>query len=271
MNPSESPLGKKTSYISTYDPSLLFPMPRKANRDLLEVPNPLPFEGVDIWNCYELSWINSKGKPQIAIAELQVPCTSDNIVESKSLKLYLGSFQFTPFSSDMEVKEKLEKDLSEAFKGNILVLLHSVNAFVNTPISTFSGSCIDDLDVEITTYKPDASLLETEETLVKESLYTHLLKSNCLCTGQPDWGSLWISYEGRKINQASLLKYVISFRNQNDFAEPCIERIYMDIQNQCSPTHLTVYGRYTRRGGIDINPFRTNAKVPHWNPRMERQ
>jgi len=271
-NPETSELGKKSSYITTYTPSLLFPVPRKGNRDSIEVPKKLPFHGVDLWTAFELSWLNPKGKPVVAIADFIIPCTSENIVESKSLKLYLNSFNQTKFSSMEEVAETITKDVSEILKETIEVILYPVEQFHHQKISSFRGICIDDLDITTDTYFLDTSFLCTNENeIVDEELCSHLLKSNCLVTHQPDWGSVYIHYKGSKIDHEGLLKYIISFRGINEFGEQCVERIYMDLIKHCQPEKLTVYGRYTRRGGLDINPFRSNWETPPQNTRLPRQ
>lgn len=254
-----SPLGQKTAYISEYDASLLFQIPRGESRKALGLTGELPFFGFDIWTGYELSWLNSKGKPEVAIAEFSIPVASPFIVESKSFKLYLNSFNQTKFASLDEVKAVLIKDLSAAAGALIGVdLYHLANS--NSLIDlTFDAICIDDRDVTIETYHPQPELLEADKTVkVAEHLCSHLLKSNCPVTGQPDWASVFIEYSGAKINHESLLRYVVSFREHQDFHEHCVERMYVDILNQCKPTYLSVYARYTRRGGLDINPFRSN-------------
>lgn len=254
----ELPLGKISSYCSIYTPSLLYPIPRKIKRDEISVPTPLPFVGGDIWNAYELSWLNPKGKPQIGLADFYFPCTSPNIIESKSFKLYLNSLNQTLFDSQQTLQTTLQKDLSTATGSQVRVNLFLPSQFKQMRFSEWSGICLDDLDIETHTYEVHPAFLNKGKHKVEEVLFSHLLKSNCLVTGQPDWGSIWIHYTGDQIDHAGLLKYLISFRNHNEFHEQCIERIFMDLLRHCQPEKLTVYGRYTRRGGLDINPFRSN-------------
>lgn len=272
--PEQSPLGKSSAYIDHYDPTLLFPIPRIEKRQELGISGDLPFSGVDIWNAYELSWLNAKGKPVVALAEFFVPAQSPNLIESKSFKLYLNSFNQSKFESLQDVQNKLEFDLSKAAGAEVhvtVVYLHQAGH--SADIGHLKAHCIDDLDVEIEHYQTQPNMLIADtETKVTESLVSHLLKSNCLVTGQPDWGSVLIEYSGPKIDQQALLKYLISFRQHNEFHEQCVERIYTDLMAQCGCESLTVYARYTRRGGLDINPFRTNrAGARPENIRLVRQ
>jgi 7-cyano-7-deazaguanine reductase len=255
-----SPLGKSTSYRSDYAPELLFPIARQAKRDELGLSGTLPFFGVDIWNAYELSWLNARGKPQVAIARITVPADSPNIVESKSLKLYLNSLNQTRLAGPDAVLELLRRDLSAGFGAPVQVALTLQEAFATLEMGELDGLLLDRLDVEITQYSPSPLLLKAahDEAPVEETLVSHLLKSNCLVTGQPDWASVQIQYAGPQIEQESLLKYLIGFREHNEFHEQCVERIFVDILRQCAPQKLAVYARYTRRGGLDINPWRSN-------------
>lgn len=267
-------LGQKTDYASEYDASLLQPVPRSLNRDDLQLGETLPFQGCDIWTLYELSWLNPKGVPQVAIGEVSIPATSTNLVESKSFKLYLNSFNQTQFQSWDEVQATLGRDLSACADGEVSVSVLPVTHYTNQPIVTMAGDCIDDQDIQISNYEFDAALLAnaTHDDIVTESLHSHLLKSNCLITNQPDWGSVEIQYQGKKIDREALLRYLVSFRNHNEFHEQCVERIYTDIMQYCQPEHLSVYARYTRRGGLDINPFRSsNQTSPSSSQRMARQ
>lgn len=259
-NVTLSPLGKETIYISTYQKDLLFPIPRKGKRDKIQVPSLLPFKGVDIWNAFELSWLNSKGKPLVALGEFILPCESPNIIESKSLKLYLNSFTNSKFESVEDVSHLIQKDLSEFAGAHVNVKIIPIEQFSDNQIKSFSGICLDNLDIECSDYLVNSAYLKTENNLVSEKIYSNLLKSNCLVTGQPDWGSVQIEYTGKKIEHAGLLKYLVSFRNHNEFHEQCVERIFMDIMQKCQPEKLTVHACYTRRGGLDINPFRSNEK-----------
>lgn len=258
--PEASPLGKATSYQTEYAPGLLFPIPRQQKREEIGITGTLPFFGVDIWNAYELSWLNMRGKPQVAIATFTVPADSPNIIESKSFKLYLNSFNQTRLESPEALTELLRTDLTAGFDAPVQVKLTLPDAFSTLQMGELEGLLLDRLDIEVSNYTPDPSLLEAnhQEAMVEETLTSHLLKSNCLVTGQPDWGSVQIRYVGAQINQEGLLQYLIGFRNHNEFHEQCVERIFMDILRQCRPQKLSVYARYTRRGGLDINPWRSN-------------
>ena len=264
--PENSELGKSSAYLDQYDASLLFPIPRLAKREEIGAGNAPPFFGADLWTAFELSWLNLRGKPQVALAHFTVPCETPNIVESKSFKLYLNSFNNTRFLDAAEVQERLRADVSEAaWRGaanpaKIGVRLVLPELFDMQEVAEFDGLSLDRLDVECTRYTPAPDLLTAvpDEPPVTEVLTSNLLKSNCLVTGQPDWGSVRIGYSGPQINQEGLLQYLVSFRNHHDFHEQCVERIFMDIWNRCKPVKLTVYARYTRRGGLDINPFRTS-------------
>ncbi|QLI83044.1 NADPH-dependent 7-cyano-7-deazaguanine reductase QueF [Chitinibacter fontanus] len=255
-----SPLGKTVSYISQYDPSLLFPIPRQGKRDEIGIGAELPFMGLDIWNGYELSWLNKRGKPQIALATFQIPANSPNIVESKSFKLYLNSFNQTQLEDAAALTQLLRDDLSAATGASIQVKLSAPESFNQLKFGELPGFCIDNLDIEVNQYDPTPQILHCDESdgTTTETLTSNLLKSNCLVTGQPDWASVQIQYVGKPINRESLLRYLISFRNHNEFHEQCVERIFVDIMKACHPMKLAVYARYTRRGGLDINPFRSN-------------
>ncbi len=270
-----SQLGKATQYPQRYSPNLLYPIPRADKRREIGIdPETSPFYGVDYWNHYETSWLNAKGKPMVAIAEIYYDCHSTAIVESKSLKLYLNSFNSTCFDSTDKVIETIKKDLQASLNVLVSVTLHSLDRRQEQLFqSNFDGKCIDKLDVSCSTYVVNPGFLSVENELVTEVLYSNLLKSNCPVTHQPDWGSVQIAYQGKKINPEGLLRYLVSFRNHNDFHEQCIERIFMDILRNCQPEELTIYGRYTRRGGLDINPYRSTKKAPFniKNHRLSRQ
>jgi 7-cyano-7-deazaguanine reductase len=259
-SPDASPLGKPAAYDSEYNSSLLFPIARDDKRKELGTGGTLPFFGIDIWNAYEVSWLNLRGKPQIAIATMTVPANSVNIVESKSFKLYLNSFNQTRLAGPDALLELLRADLSLATGAPVQINLILPDAFSTLKIEELDGLLLDRLDIEVDDYAPDPSLLKAnhDEAPVEEILVSHLLKSNCLVTGQPDWGSVQIRYVGSAIDQEGLLKYLIGFRQHNEFHEQCVERIFMDILRQCKPQKLSVYARYTRRGGLDINPWRSN-------------
>ena len=258
---NQSPLGRKIPAPAAYDPTLLYPIPRKPMRDSLGLTGTLPFYGLDVWNAYELSWLNMRGKPQIAIMNLTVSSDSSNIVESKSMKLYLHSLAQTQLTDTDALAALLRADLSDAFGSPVTVSLIQPSAFSSVKIEELGGILLDRLDIEASRYFRDPSLLKTntEEPPVEEMLVSHLLKTNCPVTGQPDWGSIQIHYVGHAINQEGLLKYLISYRTEQAFHEQCVERIFLDILSTCRPQGLTVYARYTRRGGISINPWRSNT------------
>lgn len=276
QHPAEqSPLGKSSAYVSVYTPSLLFPIAREPKWQELGLdPENLPFHGTDIWNCYELSWLSPSGKPEVAAAEFIFPIKAKRIVESKSFKLYLNSFNQTVFRDRAEVLHTLESDLSVAAQGPVMVRLFGMSQLYHVGMSQLPGECIDDLPVEVSQYEYNPALLELAEAggLARESLHSHLLKSNCPVTGQPDWGSIMISYSGKRLDHASVLRYLVSFRQHSDFHEQCVERIFCDILALLGRgADLTVYARYVRRGGLDINPYRsTTASFPD-NLRLARQ
>jgi 7-cyano-7-deazaguanine reductase len=286
-NPENSQLGKASAYVDQYDASLLFPIPRAPKRLELGLTAHRPFFGADMWTAFELSWLNLRGKPQVALAHVTVPCETLNIIESKSFKLYLNSFNNTRLAGFDEVKARLRADLGEAVwrpaapspdqpgpvealrldpgeravpPASIGVTLLGPDLFDREPVHELDGLSLDRLDIDCERYTPAPELLKAaqDEQPVTEVLTSNLLKSNCLVTGQPDWGSVQIHYSGPQIEQGGLLQYIVSFRNHNEFHEQCVERIFMDIWARCRPTRLAVYARYTRRGGLDINPFRTS-------------
>lgn len=258
-----SMLGKQTHYSSTYNPSLLFPIGRSLNRAKLNQKGDiLPFFGWDIWTAFEVSWLNMKGKPQCAIGNIIFSYDSENIIESKSLKLYLNSLNEEKFKDIDTVKKTIIKDLSKVSESDVFVELLGEQAFAESSISKFSGINIDDLDIECNEYEPNSSFLAiaSMET-VEETLFSNLFKSNCPVTGQPDWASIQLDYKGKALLREGLLQYLVSFRSHSGFHENCIEKIFCDIMEVCKPEILTVYARFTRRGGIDINPIRTNDKT----------
>ncbi|MHB8709882.1 MAG: NADPH-dependent 7-cyano-7-deazaguanine reductase QueF [Desulfuromonadales bacterium] len=276
MNDFETnlPLGKPTSYRDDYDPGLLCPFPRAPKRNELGLTEALPFAGFDLWNAYELSWLTPGGKPVVAMAEFRFPCTSAFLVESKSFKLYLNSLNQTRFADVAAVSAVIERDLGRACGAAVDVRLLPLAACTGTLIADLPGRCLDDLDLPIDRYDYAPALLATAADAgqaVAETLHSHLLKSNCLVTRQPDWASVLIRYHGPRIDPAALLRYLVSFRQHSEFHEQCVERIFTDLLRHCRPERLTVYARYTRRGGLDINPFRSNfeAELPNW--RLARQ
>ena len=267
-------LGQKTEYASQYDRTLLQPVPRALNRDGLGITQNQPFTiGADIWTAYEISWLNEKGLPQVAIADIYLDYQSQNLIESKSFKLYLNSFNQSKFTDFNAVQQTMQRDLSECAQGDVKVRLNPVAVYDSQKIDHLQGDCIDEQDIEITSYEFNADWLKdcVSDEIVEEKLVSHLLKSNCLITNQPDWGTLHIHYVGKKIDHEKLLRYVVSFRQHNEFHEQCVERIFCDLMHYAKPEKLTVYARYTRRGGLDINPFRSNFEDLPENLRLARQ
>ena len=280
--PEDSPLGQVSDYPDKYDASLLYPIPRAQGRENVLVDGALPFDGVDIWNAYEVSWLNDKGKPSVAVAVLTVPASSPNIVESKSLKLYLGSLNQSIFTCIDDVVNTIQRDVSGIVGEDILVsltLIGSEQVFCAGSSESWGGVielgsaiCVDDEDITADEYSINAKLLALDGgEVVNECLSSHLLRSNCPVTGQPDWATIFVHYCGPKICRQSFLKYIISYRNHNDFHEQCVERVFADIMAECQPEKLSVYGRYTRRGGIDINPYRSNFERCSDNTKLMRQ
>lgn len=267
-------LGKITDYRDVYDASLLQGVPRSLNRDPLGLSaDALPFHGGDIWTLYELSWLNARGLPQVAVGHVELDYTSVNLVESKSFKLYLNSFNQTRFTSWEEVQETLQRDLSACAQGKVTVALYRLHELEGQPIAHLHGTCIDEQAIDIDNYEFDTAYLQDAASgdVVEETLVSHLLKSNCLITHQPDWGSVQIQYRGGKIDREKLLRYLVSFRHHNEFHEQCVERIFNDILHFCQPESLSVYARYTRRGGLDINPWRSNSDFVPATGRLVRQ
>ncbi len=256
--PEKSPLGRQQNYLSDYSPQLLYPIPRAQGYAKLGIQGALPFCGVDSWTAYELSWLNQRGKPIVAMASIDVPCESPNIIESKSFKLYLNSLNQTRFSDQEQVAQLLAADLSNSAGLQVTVKILDAQTWPATESCMASYLCIDGHDVDIDRYKPDAQLLQSNaRNVVFEQLVSHLLRSNCPVTGQPDWGSLYLDYRGPQIDQAGLLRYLVSFREHQGFHEQCVEQIFLDLMHRCRPEKLTVTARYLRRGGLDINPVRS--------------
>lgn len=272
---TDSPLGKSSAYVSVYTPSLLFPIARQPKWQELGLDaQRLPFHGADIWNCFELSWLTPSGKPEVAAAEFVFPIKAARIVESKSFKLYLNSLNQTVFRDRRELLQTLESDLSVAAQGPVAVRLFKMQQLHQLGMFSLPGRCIDDLDVDVSCYQYNAALLalDPSQVQVSEVLHSHLLKSNCPVTGQPDWGSVLVSYSGRRIDQAALVRYLVSFREHSDFHEQCVERIFLDLLALLGDgAKLTVYARYVRRGGLDINPWRSTEPGMPENLRLARQ
>ena len=275
MDPiNQSSLGKPVLYSGSYDPALLFPISRALQRESLGIGDPLPFIGVDIWNAFELSWLDARGKPRVALAEFRVPATSPNIIESKSFKLYLNSYMQTRVPDTDTLRQQLAGDLSAAAGAPVSVVLGTPTSKQSALIENLEGEVIDDLPIEISHYGPPQPgfLHSNPDAVVEESLVSHLFKSNCPVTGQPDWASVQLHYQGPRLGRDGLLRYLVSYREHDDFHEHCVERIFVDVLAKCLPSRLSVYARYTRRGGLDINPFRA---TPGWlmpgNTRTSRQ
>lgn len=276
MHPAaeHSPLGKSSEYVSTYTPSLLFPIPRAAKwAELGLSADTLPYKGVDFWNCFELSWLLPSGKPVVAIGEFSIPADSPNIIESKSFKLYLNSLNQTPFADRATLEATLLQDLSAAAGKPVGVRIRSLGEVEAQGVVALPGICIDELDISVDSYEhPRPELLRCDDSqVVEESVHSHLLKSNCPVTSQPDWGSVVVEYRGAALDHASLLAYLVSFRQHSDFHEQCVERIFLDLQRLLKPEKLTVYARYVRRGGLDINPYRSTETAEFANQRLVRQ
>ncbi|WP_313598332.1 NADPH-dependent 7-cyano-7-deazaguanine reductase QueF [Pseudomonas sp.] len=276
MHPAaeHSPLGKSSEYISTYTPSLLFPIPRAAKwAELGLSAETLPYKGVDFWNCFELSWLLPSGKPVVAIGEFSIAADSPNIIESKSFKLYLNSLNQTAFADTASLEATLRTDLSFAAGKPVSVRIRSLADIEAEGVMALPGVCIDDLDINVSSYEhPRPELLRCDDSrVIEESVHSHLLKSNCPVTSQPDWGSVVVEYRGAALDHASLLEYIVSFRQHSDFHEQCVERIFLDLQRLLKPEKLTVYARYVRRGGLDINPYRSTENTQFLNVRLARQ
>lgn len=269
---ANAPLGRESSYPEQYDAGLLYPIARAANRAPLGIDDTaLPFTGEDEWHAFEMSWLNQRGKPIVAVARFTLPAESPHLIESKSWKLYLNSFNQTHFASSEAVSKRLVEDLSKAAGAPVKVELLDVDSPELAP-QTLPGECLDELDIAVAAYTPSATQLEVGNEQVEETLYSHLLKSNCPVTGQPDWGSVLIRYKGRKIERESLLRYVIGYRQHQDFHEHCVEHIFTDLMRVAAPDELLVLARYVRRGGLDISPWRATPSMAPPSPlRLARQ
>ena len=273
---TDSVLGKAVAYVDRYDPALLFAIPRAPNRVALGLAaaTALPFHGVDIWNAYEMSWLDARGKPEVALAEFRIPATSPNLIESKSFKLYLNSFNQQPMQGIDDVRARLSRDIGAASGGEVAVALTPLRQFEHGARVELEGESIDDIALDIDDYGPPNRAylkLAAGTSAVEETLVSNLLKSNCPVTGQPDWASIQISYAGPRIDRAGLLRYLVSYRNHAGFHEQCVERIFVDLMQACAPSALGVYARYTRRGGLDINPWRASHPGTVSNVRGARQ
>jgi len=255
-------LGQQASYTDKYSPGLLVAIARVENRAAMGLSLDLPFQGVDIWNAWELTWLENNGRPNVATLQLRVPAESPNLIESKSLKLYLNSYSMSRFDTADDVCSRIRSDLSGCADAEVVVSLGPASSASSASIESLPGNCIDDLDVECNVWDVDASLLQADQgNIVSAALHSNVLRSLCPVTSQPDFGSVLVNYEGPEIDSASLLRYIVSFRQHKDFHEACVERMFLDIKERCRPTRLAVYARFQRRGGIDINPFRADAGV----------
>jgi len=263
-------LGKYTPVVDQYSPELLYSIPRAQGRATLGLAGTLPFHGADLWHAYEMSWLDGEGKPVVAVGRFHVPADSPHIVESKSFKLYLNSLNSSRFVSVERVRETVLADISGAAGAPVELELLSVDA---AELSGYAlkGACLDDLEIEVTEAEPEAGIIRAGEAVVEESLYTHLLRSLCPVTGQPDWATVWIHYRGRAVDRNSLLTYLVAFRRHREFHEQCVERIFVDLQQTLSPESLQVQAFYTRRGGLDISPFRCTEPDSLPLPRLDRQ
>jgi 7-cyano-7-deazaguanine reductase len=270
--PVTTPPGRKTEFPDRYARDVLCSLPRAENRATLGLHGALPFHGEDIWNAYELTWLDSKGKPVVAAASLRVDAGSSNLVESKSLKLYLNSLAMERFASTDDVAALISSDLSAVTASNVRVKLSTPSGIITAGLEELPGDCIDSLDVECDVWQVAPALLECESAeIVREELHSHLMRSSCPVTSQPDFGSILVRYRGARIARAGLLRYLVSYRHHSDFHESCIERMFVDLKARCAPFELTVYGRFNRRGGLDINPFRSDFENRPDNPRLWRQ
>ncbi len=272
MNEMNLPLGRETDYPQKYAPEVLCPIARSESRVPLELGDELPFSGVDIWNAWELTWLGPGDLPGVATAEIHVPADSPCIVESKSFKLYLNSFAMSSFDSETAVAEAIARDLAPCVGAPVKVSVLPVSGTEARQPARLAGTCLDDLEVTCSDWDVNADLLQADPSdVITEDLHSHLLRSLCPVTAQPDIGSLQISYRGPKIDRAGLLRYIVSFREHEDFHETCIERMFVDLLKRCACEQLTIHARYQRRGGIDINPLRTNSSKSRLNLRLWRQ
>lgn len=263
-------LGKNTPVVDEYSPDLLFPIPREPARSALGLVGELPFHGVDLWHAYELSWLDARGKPEIRVGRFLVPAASPNMVESKSFKLYLNSLNSTRFDSEGAMRDVIVADVSKVVGADVSLQLHKIED-QSLAGHKLAGHCLDDLPLDVDAAAPGAALLIREEGLAEEQLYSHLLRSLCPVTGQPDWASVRVNYRGPRINRESLLRYIIAFRRHQEFHEQCVERMFADILSCFEPELLEIQAFYTRRGGMDINPFRSTDPDARPGPRLNRQ
>ncbi len=275
VNDPKLPLGRKTGYPNKYQPEALFAIARSESRQFLnfgQSAGELPFQGTDIWNAWDLTWLGRGNLPLVATLEIRIPASSPSLIESKSLKLYLGSFAMSQFDSPAVVGDTVTRDLTACLGEPVEVHIATVADTEVKKVSRLPGTCLDAMAVSCGRWEVDAGLLKSDpKTVLQEDLHSHLLRSLCPVTTQPDIGSLAIHYRGPRIDHASLLQYIVSYREHNDFHEACIERMFVDILERCQPQKLSIYACYQRRGGIDINPFRSNFEELPRNLRLWRQ
>ena len=264
-------LGRRTPILQEYSPSILYPIPRHAARQNLGLSGALPFQGVDLWHAYELSWLDDSGKPVVRVGRFSVPASSPNIVESKSFKLYLNSLNNSQFSCAEEARGIIITDISAVAGADVSLTLYAADdpALAGT---TLQGECLDECTIEPLCGEPDATQLEVQlEKSVEEVLYSHLLRSLCPVTGQPDWATVRLHYRGPAIEHSSLLQYIVAYREHQEFHEQCLERMFCDISRHCEFDFLHIQAFYTRRGGLDISPFRSTDSKAQPLPRLNRQ
>jgi 7-cyano-7-deazaguanine reductase len=271
---AEQVLGQTVAYPTKYSPDILFKIKRSEGRK--NINSDVEFFGIDIWNCYEISWINSKGKPEVRILEIYIPSTSEFLVESKSLKLYFFSLNNEKFDSEEVFKDLVKKDLESLLICTVHLELKKIQDYKNYKLESIDAISIDDIDISPRYTQPSQDIIKYKGEIAEETLYSNLHKTNCLITSQPDWATLIISYKGLKIDHSSLLEYIISFRNEDMFHEHSVEKILSELLSSGKFEKLTVYARYTRRGGIDINPIRSTEPISiteaiSLNHRMARQ
>ena len=263
-------LGKNVPVADQYSPSLLYPIPREAARATLGLTDGVPFFGVDLWHAYEVSWLDERGKPEVRVGRFFVPAESPFMVESKSFKLYLNSLNGTAYSNERQVHETITRDISAVVGSDVELELLPVDA-PELEGGVPEGDCLDGLEVSIDDSPPGIELLRAAEEVAEESLYSHLLRSLCPVTGQPDWATVYLHYRGKKIDRKSLLRYLIAFRKHQEFHEQCVERMFVDLHGLMAPDFLEIQAFYTRRGGLDINPFRSTDPAAVPLSRMNRQ
>lgn len=264
-------LGKHTPVVEVYSPELLYPIPRSIARNTLGLTASIPFYGVDLWHAYEMSWLDGNGKPVVRVGRFTVPASSPNIVESKSFKLYLNSLNNTRFATDADARQCIERDIGKAAGAAVFLKLFEIDdlSLAGRPLK---GISLDAHDIPPTPPKPDIKMLKIRPGIkIEEQVYSHLLRSLCPVTGQPDWATLWIHYEGDALDHQSLLAYIVSYREHQEYHEQCVERMFLDISTRCNPQFLHIQAFYTRRGGLDINPFRSSSGETKALPRLNRQ